>query len=77
MVGKESIFRDIDFYLDSSKMKDLTTRISVIDSVIKLDYDAVAILTEWDAFKNIDFSKTIVFDGRGIISSTTYSIGRG
>ena len=77
MVGKESIFRDIDFYWESSKTKDFNSQISVIDSVIKLDYDAVAILTEWDAFKNIDFSKTIVFDGRGIISSTTYSIGRG
>ena len=77
MVGKESIFRDIDFYWKSLKTKDLTTRISVIDSVIKLDYDAVAILTEWDAFKNIDFSKTIVFDGRGVISSSTYSIGKG
>ena len=77
MVGKESIFRDIDFYWESSKTKDFNSQISVIDSVIKLDYDAVAILTEWDAFKNIDFSKNIVFDGRGIISSTTYSIGKG
>ena len=77
MVGKESIFRDIDFYWESSKTKDFNSQISVIDSVIKLDYDAVAILTEWDAFKNIDFSKTIVFDGRGIISSSTYSIGKG
>ena len=25
----------------------------------------------------IDFSKTIVFDGRGVLSSTTYSIGKG
>ena len=77
MVGKESIFRDIDFYWESSKTKDFNSQISVIDSVIKLDYNAVAILTEWDAFINIDFSKTIVFDGRGIISSTTYSIGKG
>ena len=77
MVGKESIFRDIDFYWESSKTKDFNSQISVIDSVIKLDYDAVAILTEWDAFKNIDFSKTIVFDGRGVLSSSTYSIGRG
>ena len=77
MVGKESIFRDIDFYWESSKTKDFNSQISVIDSVIKLDYDAVAILTEWDAFKNIDFSKTIVFDGRGVISSSTYSIGKG
>ena len=77
MVTKESIFRDIDFYWDSSKTMRFDSQISVIDSDVKLDYDAVAILTEWDAFKNIDFSKTIVFDGRGIISSSTYSIGKG
>ncbi len=78
IVSKESIYRDIDFYWKSSKKKDLTTRITVIDSVSKLDLsnDAVVILTEWEGFKNIDFSKTIVFDGRGIISSSTYSIGR-
>ena len=78
IVSKESIYRDIDFYWKSSKKKDLTTRITVIDSVSKLDLsnDAAVILTEWEGFKNIDFSKTIVFDGRGIISSSTYSIGR-
>ena len=79
MVSKESIFRDINFYWDSSKTKDLTTRISVIDSINTLDLriDAAAILTEWEEFKNIDFSKTIVFDGRGVISSSKYSIGKG
>ena len=79
MVSKDSVFRDIDFYWESTKTKNLTPRILVIDSVSKLDLsiDAAAVLTEWDAFKNIDFSKTIVFDGRGVLSSTTYSIGKG
>ena len=77
MVSKESILRDIDFYWETSKAEDLTTRISVIDSVIKLDHDAAVILTDWEAFKSLDFSKTTVFDGRGVISSSTYSIGRG
>jgi len=45
-------------------------------SKLDLSNDAAVILTEWEGFKNIDFSKTIVFDGRGIISSSTYSIGR-
>ena len=79
MVSKESIFRDIDFYWEASKKGDLNSRISVIDSVSKLDLsnDAVAILTQWEAFKNLDFSKTVVFDGRGISSSSFYSIGKG
>ena len=79
MVSKESIFRDIDFYWEATKTEDLKAQISVLDSVSTLDlsYDAVAILTEWEKFKNSDFSKTVVFDGRGILSSSTYSIGKG
>jgi len=79
MVSKESIFSDIDFYWEASNKEDLTSRISVLDSLNTLDfsYDATAILTDWEAFKVLDFSKTIVFDGRGILSSSTYSIGKG
>ena len=79
MVSKESIFRDIDFYWESTKTKDLNSQILVLDSMNKLDLGnhAVAILTEWEVFKNVDFSKTLVFDGRGVISSSTYSIGKG
>ena len=79
MVSKESIFSDIDFYWEASNKEDLTSRISVLDSISTLDLsiDAAAILTEWEAFKNLDFSKTIVFDGRGVLSSSTYSIGKG
>ena len=79
MVSKESIFSDIDFYWESSKTEDLTSRISVLDSISTLDLSLMlaAILTEWEAFKSLDFSKTIVFDGRGVLSSSTYSIGKG
>ena len=79
MVSKESIFKDINFYWEASKTEDLTKRISVRDSLNTLDlsFDATAILTEWEVFKNLDFSKTVVFDGRGISSSSFYSIGIG
>ena len=79
MVSKESIFSDIDFYWEASNKEDITTRISVLDSISTLDLsiDAAAILTEWEAFKSLDFSKTIVFDGRGVLSSSMYSIGKG
>ena len=79
MVSKESIFSDIDFYWEASNKEDITTRISVLDSISTLDLsiDAAVILTEWEAFKSLDFSKTVVFDGRGVLSSSRYSIGRG
>ena len=78
MVSKESIFRDIDFYWELNQ-GDLNSRISVINSIDTLDprIDATAILTEWEVFKSLDFSKTTVFDGRGVISSSRYSIGKG
>ena len=79
MVAKQSVFRDIDFYWKTSKTKDFFSRISVLDPLDKLDlkYDAAAILTDWEAFKNLDFSKTFVFDGRGVLLSSNYSIGKG
>ena len=74
MVSKESIFNDIDFYWEESKIKDLSARISVLDSLSTLDLsvDAAAILTEWETFKNLDFSNTTVFDVRGVLSSSNY-----
>ena len=79
MVSQNSVFRDIHFYWEALKTEDLTARILVLDSVSKLDlsFDATAILTEWEAFKVLDFSKTIVFDGRGVAAKSTYSIGKG
>jgi len=78
-VSKESIFSDIDFYWEASNKEFITTRILVLDSISTSDLsiDAAAILTEWEAFKSLDYSKTIVFDGRGISSSSFYSIGKG
>jgi len=79
MVSKESVFRDIDFYWDALKTQDLKAQILVLDSESTLDltYDATAILTEWEAFKSLDFSKTVVFDGRGVAAKSNYSIGKG
>ena len=79
MVSKEHIFRDIDFYWKSSNKNNINTSISVIYSPKKIEFtaDVVCILTEWEEFKKIDFSKTIVFDGRGVAAKSNYSIGKG
>ena len=78
-VSEKSIHRDIDFYWEATKIKDLKSRITVLDSMSELDFsfDAAALLTEWQEFKNLDFSNQLVFDGRGVLSSSTYSIGKG
>jgi len=79
MVSKEHIFRDIDFYWKSSNKNNINTSISVIYSPKKIEFtaDVVCILTEWEEFKKIDFSKTIVFVGRGVAAKSNYSIGKG
>ena len=78
MVSKESILSDIKFYWKSVGAEDVTSRILVKDSLkdLKINNDALAILTDWTVFKTIDFSNTIVFDGRGITNAFNYSIGR-
>ena len=78
MVSEESIFRDLDFYWKASRTEDIKAKILVLDSTGKLDltYDAMAILTDWEAFKSLDFSETVVFDGRGVASKSNYSIGK-
>jgi len=78
MVSEKSIHRDIDFYWEATKINNLKSRIRVLDSmsILDLSYDAVALLTEWQEFKNLDFSNKLVFDGRGISSSSFYSIGK-
>ena len=78
-VSEKSLHKELDFYREATKIKDVKSRITVLDSTSKLDlsFDAVALLTEWQEFKNLDFSNQLVFDGRGIRSSSFYSIGKG
>ena len=76
MVREESIFRDIDFYWnDSPKLTNDIIRVSRSVPNFK-EIDVVAILTEWNEFKNLNFGNSIVYDGRNIITSTLYSVGK-
>jgi UDPglucose 6-dehydrogenase len=77
MVSKESIFSDINLYWGNSKFR-VDERIFLLETLSFKNFDAVAILTEWDEFKKIDFNKSKVFDGRNIISNSVniYQIGK-
>nr|CCF99499.1 UDP-glucose/GDP-mannose dehydrogenase [uncultured Flavobacteriia bacterium] len=71
MVSEDSIFRDVEFYWKVKPSIKNQTRIRVVNKVLVDDkIDAIAILTEWEDFKKIDFSDKIVFDGRNIIKHT-------
>ena len=79
MVEKETIFRDIKYYWNTSSLSIQENRVNVLKSKPSLNkVEAVAILTEWNEFKNFDFDKVVVFDGRNILkeSSKIYQIGR-
>ena len=78
MVSKESILNDIQAYWNcSSQIVQDRIRILNKTSSIKVS-DAVAILTEWNEFKKIEFYKSKVFDGRNILieSKKAYQIGK-
>ncbi len=75
MVSKDSIFNDINLYWANSKFR-VDKRIVLLESLSFKNSDAIAILTEWDEFRKIDFNKSKVFDGRNILKESFYSIGK-
>ena len=74
MVPIENIKADINQYWNF----DINTndkRISFSsNNKINEDIDAVAIITEWDEFKYVDYKSIKVFDGRNILKKPFYSI---
>ena len=79
MVQKETIFRDINYYWNTSSKTIQQIRINIIKSMPPLKMvDAVAVLTEWDEFKKIDYQNKIIFDGRNLLekSKNTIQIGK-
>ena len=75
MVKKDLILRDISFYWGCNNV--VQNRIRVLNKISSFnESDSVAILTEWDEFKKINFNKSKVFDGRNILKKSYYSIGK-
>jgi UDPglucose 6-dehydrogenase len=68
MVEKKTIYNDIKLYWGSKKAFE---NITILDEIkLKdLENDITVIITEWDEFKRLDYSKTKLFDGRYIISN--------
>ncbi len=85
MVARKTIINDIQFYWkeipDSKKVQNrIFIEMSLDDTCEKVD--AIAILTEWEAFKmkyfNYNRFQSKIFDGRGIIKKSVniYTIGK-
>ena len=75
-VTSKTIEDDINFHWKSNF--DEVNKKLVINTELEFrgNIDACAVLTEWNDFINIDASKIKVFDGRGIINGSYFSIGK-
>ncbi|MDA9203935.1 nucleotide sugar dehydrogenase [Flavobacteriaceae bacterium] len=74
--SKEKIVKDINFYW-RTPVHNFDERIIVLKTKPSFqEVDISVILTEWDEFKNFDYDKSIVFDGRNILKKSFYSIGK-
>ena len=77
-VTKKAILKDIKY--NWKNQEKLESKISVTsNSYLNIDFDAYAILCEWEEFKKLDQNKYLkVFDGRNVLISNkiAYAIGK-
>ena len=65
-VLQDQINKDIEFYWKEKSVE--SNRISIPSNIRFGNADAIAILTEWEEFKDLDFENLDVFDGRNILN---------
>ena len=76
MVTKDFILKDISMYWNCNS-EIVQDRIKILYKTSSFkESDAVAILTEWNEFKKIEYYKSKVFDGRNVLEESFYSIGK-
>ena len=77
MVSNKTIFNDIKNYWSKSNIE-FDSRFKIISDLNFIEFDAVLVLTDWDDFKNLNWSKIAsqipVFDGRLIIDENHKNI---
>jgi len=73
-VSRQNILNDIKFYWKEN-INELPDRIKISEKPSSFDdFDAIAILTEWEEFKKLEIDLQKVFDGRKILKNTLFSI---
>ena len=73
-VSKENIEQDIIKNWATDIQKSKITIDNSSDNILNQGIDCLAILTEWEEFKNLDYNQIKVFDGRNIINNSFYSL---
>ena len=75
MIDYNNVFKDLILHFGET-IKSKFSNIVFVNNIDEMkELDAIAITTEWEEFKDYDFSKMTVFDGRKITESNFYSIG--
>jgi len=70
MVSEESIIKDIHHYWEYKNQNIIKSNISILKNHSQIcDNDVIVILTDWVEFKKINFTNSILFDGRNLIES--------
>jgi UDPglucose 6-dehydrogenase len=79
-VGEERIYADLE-YLGTHSSEEIRERVKVVNTAVEAckDSHAVAILTEWDEFKELNWQAVyddmlkpaFLFDGRRLLDKTT------
>ena len=68
MVKDKTIYNDIKMYWNTEPVNENLKILNKVEPE-NLKNDVTVILTEWEEFKKLDYSKTKLFDGRYIISN--------
>ncbi len=79
MVTARTIWYDIKNYWKNTQEESvLKSRIFILSTLdlFNIDTNAFVILTEWEEFKYLSKINNIVFDGRNLLDSSLYSIGK-
>jgi len=74
MVPEDSIINDINTYWENNKIKS-KDYIKILNHYPNFkSIDVVAITTEWPEFKTLNYYESNVFDGRNLLSNSTFNI---
>ena len=75
VVPKKLMIRDINSFwkTNTDKIEERIFFLKKFSSFLRIE--AVAILTEWEEFKNLDFEQLKVFDGRSLFKKAFYRLG--
>ena len=70
MISEDAIKNDIKNYWGNKNQDKIISNITILKNRNEIcSNDAIAILTDWEEFKHINFNNLTLFDGRNFIKN--------